>query len=209
MCIRDSQQQVIKEKAEREKRRRLLESLRQAREFWTHQNYGECVKLLADLDKEFPNEEEVLRLLETVREDQVEQQKQQSLLESRNLLAAGRHEECLALLADLLKRFPHDEEIPGLLEDVRKDQTNQRRLQALAEARGVLASGQYDACISLLTSLGREFPDEQEIPKLLESAHQNQTEQRRQRGVTEARKLLADRSYDECTTLLSLSLIHI
>jgi eukaryotic-like serine/threonine-protein kinase len=197
------QQQVIKEKAEREKRRRLLESLRQAREFWTHQNYGECVKLLADLDKEFPNEEEVLRLLETVREDQVEQQKQQSLLESRNLLAAGRHEECLALLADLLKRFPHDEEIPGLLEDVRKDQTNQRRLQALAEARSVLATGQYDACISLLTSLGREFPDEQEIPKLLESAHQNQAEQRRQRGVTEARKLLADRRYDECTTLLS------
>jgi hypothetical protein len=197
------QQQVIKEKAEREKRRRLLESLRQAREFWTHQNYGECVKLLADLDKEFPNEEEVLRLLETVREDQAEQQKQQSLLESRNLLAAGRHEECLALLAELLKRFPHDEEIPGLLEDVRKDQTNQRRLQALAEARSVLATGQYDACISLLTSLSREFPDEQEIPKLLESAHQNQAELRRQRGITEARKLLADRRYDECTTVLS------
>ncbi len=197
------QQQVIKEKAEREKRRRLLESLRQARDLWTHQNYGDSVKLLVDLDKEFPNEEEVVRLLETVREDQMEQQKQQSLLESRNLLAAGRHEECLALLAGLLKRFPRDEEIPRLLEDVRKDQTNQRRLQGLAEARSVLATGQYDACIFLLTSLGREFPDEQEIPKLLESAHQNQAEQRRQRGVTEARKLLADRRYEECTTLLT------
>ena len=101
---------------------------------------------------------------EFAREDQIEQQKQQGLLESRNLLAIGRHEECLALLTGLRKQFPQDEEIPRLLEEVRKDQLNRRRLHGLAQARSVLAAGQYEACISLLTSLRWEFPADQEIP---------------------------------------------
>jgi len=77
---------------------------------------------LSELQAKFSGEEEVSRLLETVREDQVEQQKQQTLLESRNLLAARRHDECIALLTELQKRIPRDEEIPRLLDDVRRDQ---------------------------------------------------------------------------------------
>jgi len=199
----DLQKQVIEEKEEREKRRRLLESLREARELWTHQNFDECIKLLVNSEKDFPGDEDVLRLLETVREDQVEQQKQQSLLESRNLLAARRFEECIALLTALREQFPGDEEIPGLLEHVRRDQLNHRRLQGLAEARSVLATGQFDACISLLSLLRKEFPDEQEIPQLLEAAQHNQAEQRRQRGMADARELLASRRYEECSVLLT------
>jgi eukaryotic-like serine/threonine-protein kinase len=196
------QQQVYGEKAERQKRARILEGLRQARELWTHQNYNECIQLLVGLEKEFPGEEEVSKQLEIAREDQIEQQKQQGLLESRNLLAIGRHEDCLALLAGLRTQFPQDEEIPRLLEDVRKDQLNRRRLQGLAQARSMLVAGQYDACISLLTSLHDEFPAEQEIPKLLKAAAQNQEEQRRQSRVTEVRKQFAARDYEECLSLL-------
>jgi serine/threonine protein kinase/uncharacterized protein YbaR (Trm112 family) len=196
------QQQVAKEKAERQKRLRLLERLQQARGLWTQQNYSECILLLVDLEKEFPEEEEVTRLLETVREDQAEQQKQQALQDSRNLLAARRYDECLILLTNLQSRFPRDEEIPRLLEDVRKDQRNQRRLQRLAEAKRVLAAGQYDECISLLTALEKEFPNETEIPKLIKAARDDQEEYRRQQGVAEARMLLAARRYQECITLL-------
>jgi eukaryotic-like serine/threonine-protein kinase len=197
------QQQVTKEKTERERRRRLSENLRHARELWTQQKYSECVTLLVGLEREFPDEEEIPRLLETVREDQAEHQKQQGLLNCRNMLSAGRHEECLALLTELQKQFPRDEEIPRLLEDVRRDQMNQRRLQALAEARSLLAAGQYDATISMLISLREEFPDELEIPSLLESARQNQVEQRRQRSLAEARNLLSARQYKECNALLT------
>jgi hypothetical protein len=197
------QQQVTKEKTERERRRRLSENLRHARELWTQQKYSECVTLLVGLEREFPDEEEIPRLLETVREDQAEHQKQQGLLNCRNMLSAGRHEECLALLIELQKQFPRDEEIPRLLEDVRRDQMNQRRLQALAEARSLLAAGQYDSTISMLTSLREEFPDEPEIPGLLESARQNQVEQRRQRSLAEARNLLSARQYKECSALLT------
>jgi eukaryotic-like serine/threonine-protein kinase len=196
------QQQASREKEERLRRQQLLEGLQQARTLWTQQQYDPCIKFLSSLEKTFPGEEEVSRLLETVREDYIEQQKQQTLLESRNLLAARRHDECIVLLMSLQKQLPRDEEIPKLLEDVRKDQKNQQRLRGLTDARSALAAGQYEACIALLHSLRKEFPDEQEIPRLLETAQRNQQEQRRQAGLAEARKMLAARRYEECTNVL-------
>jgi eukaryotic-like serine/threonine-protein kinase len=201
--VQTLQQLVLKEKAEREKCGRLLASMQQARELWTRQEYGECIKLLQDLGHEFPEEEEVSRLLETVREDQIGQQKQQVLLQSRHLLAAGRHSDAISLLSGLQKRFPSDEEIRGLLEDVRKDELNQRRSLGLGEARSLLAAGQYDACVSLLISLNKTFPDETEITQLLETAHQMQAEQLRQRGIAEAVKLLDARQYKQCLDYLA------
>ncbi len=196
-------QQALKEKAEREKARRLVQGLQQARELWTQQKYDECLKLLETFGTEFPGEEEVARLFETVRDDQLEQRRRQGLLQSRNLLTSGRHDDAIALLSELQKQFPNDEEIPSLLEDVCKDQTNQLRLRGLAEARSLLAAGQYDSCISLLASLSKDFPDEQEILTLRETARQNQAEQLRQQGITEANKLLAARQYQECKARLT------
>ena len=197
------QQQALKEKAEREKARRLLQGLQQARELWTQQNYDDCLKLLENFESEFPGEEEVARLFETVRDDQLEQRRRRGLLQSRNLLSSGRHEDAIAFLSELQKQFPSDEEIPLLLEDARKDQRNQLRLRGLAEARSLLAAGKYDSCISLLTSLSEDFPEEQEIPNLRETAQQNQAEQLRQQGITEASKLLAARQYQECMAHLT------
>ena len=193
------QQQVLKEKAERQRRLELLQSIRNARSLWTQQNYGECIRLLVDLSKEFPGEDEVTRLLETVREDQAEQQKQQALLESRNLLAGRHYEESVALLTNLRKQFPRDEEILRLLEDVRKDQSNERRLHGLAEAKSALAAGRHDECISLLNALRTEFPDAAEISGLLEDARRDQVEQHRQRGMAKARVMLASRAFEECS----------
>ena len=90
--------EVVREKAERERRIRLLETMQQARSLWTLQKYGECIQLLTELQREFPHEEEILRLLETAREEQAEQGRRQSLERARSLLAAGRHQECTALL---------------------------------------------------------------------------------------------------------------
>ena len=196
------QKQAQKEQIEREKRQRLAEGLRRARELWTQQNFVECVSFLGSLEKEFPEEDEVRLLLETVREDQAEQQKQRGLLESRNLLAAGRHEDSRARLTELQKQFPRDEEIPRLLEEVRRDQAQQHRLQVLTEARNLLSGGQFDKCASVLTSLSGEFPDDPEISRLLESAHHNQVEQRRQAAYAEARNLLSARRYDDCNAFL-------
>ncbi len=195
-------QQAHRERIEREKRQRLSDGLRRARELWTQQNFLECVAVLNGLEREFREEDEVRRLLEAVREDQAEQQKQQGLVEARNLLAAGRHEDSRSRLSELQKQFPRDEEIPRLLEDVRRDQAHQRRLQGLNEARGLLSEGQYDKCASALSSLLKEFPEDSEIFRLLETVHQNQAEQRRQSAYAQARNLLSARKYDDCNARL-------
>ena len=194
--------QVATEKAERQKRLQLLEKMQQARGLWTQQNYESCITLLTELQKEFPNEDEIQRLLDTAHEDQAEQHRVQTLERARNLLTAGRHEDSKALLTGLRKQFPNDEEIPRLLEDIREDQAKQRRLQTLAEARSFLANRRHEECIALLTKLQSEFPNEDEISRLLKTALEDQREQQRQQGLGEVRTLLASRRYDECKKLL-------
>ena len=105
------QEKVIKEKAERERRIRLLDTMQQARSLWTLQKYTDCIQLLSELLREFPHEEEILRLLETAREEEAEQVRRQSLEKARSLLVAGRHEECTALIIEIQKQFPNDGEI--------------------------------------------------------------------------------------------------
>jgi serine/threonine protein kinase len=196
------QQQVVQEKADRQKRLRLLERLQYARGLWTRQNYTECIQLLTDLHKEFPDDDEVPALLETVREDQAER-REQALLDCRNLLAARRYDECLTRLGNLQEQFPRDDEIPALLEQARREQRDRRRMQGLAEAKSALAARRYDEGISLLSALRQEFPDEQEIAALLETARENQEEHHRQEGMAKARELLAARRYEESIAVLS------
>src|SRR5215470_10676816 len=197
------QQQVAQEKEEHEKRKRLSEGLQQARALWTRQNYAACLKLLQDLQAAFPQDEEVSRLFETVRDDQLEQEKQQGLLKARNLLAAGRHDEAIALLAGLQKQFPADEEISASLLEVRKDQMNQSRQSGLAEARGLLTAGRFDESVELLNSLKKTFPDEPEISELLELAKRDKAETVRLRKIAEVCKLLAAGKYAESLTAVA------
>jgi serine/threonine protein kinase/ketosteroid isomerase-like protein len=197
------QEQVAKEKAERKRRLRLLETMQQARSLWTLQKYEDCVQLLSELHQEFPQEEEIVRLLETVREDQAEQHRRQTLEKARTLLAAGRHEECTVLLNEIQKQFPADDEITRLLDDVHEDQRNQQRLQGLAQARRLLAGRQYEQCISLLVSLQVEFPAEDDFGNLLQTARAEEEHQRKQQRIAKARKLLAARRYQECNALLA------
>jgi uncharacterized protein YbaR (Trm112 family) len=197
------QQQVLVEKAERLRRLRLLERMQEARGLWTQLNYVDCIEILSELQKEFPAEEEVQRLLDTVQEDQAEQHRQRTLEGARNHLAVGNFAESRALLVDLQQQFPSDEEIPRLLEDIRIDEAKQRRIQGLAEARICLANRQYEESIVLLTTLEKEFPDDRDILQLLEAVRADQAEQQRQQDIAEARTLLAARRYDECAALVA------
>jgi serine/threonine protein kinase len=196
------QEQVIREKAERDRRIRLLDTMQQARSLWTLQKYGDCIHLLSELQQEFPREEEILRLLETAREEQAEQHRRHSLEKARSLLAAGRHDECTALIHEIQKQFPNDPELAHFLSEIDQDQANQRRLRSLGEARRLLAARRCDDCISLLVRLQREFPSDTDIQKLLESARDVEVSQRRQQHVAKARKLLAARRFEECNLLL-------
>src|SRR4029077_6223394 len=196
-------QQVVKEKAQRDRRIRFLDTMRQARSLWTLQKYSDCIQLLSELQGEFPGEEEILRLLETAREEQAEQGRRQSLEKARSLLAAGRHQESIALLLEIQKQFLADNEIAVLLDEVHADQASQLRLQGLGEARRLLAGRRCDECITLLTRLQQEFPGETEIAKPLAAAREGQLHSRRQQHVAKARQLLVARRYEECNLVLA------
>ena len=194
-------EQAAREKTERQNRLRLLEKLQHARGLWTRQDYRRCIQLLADLEKEFPGEEEVARLLETVRDDQMDQ-RQHLLLDVQNLLEACHFEECFSRLAKLEEQFPNDHEIESLLETSRVAQTDFRRHQGLTEAKGAIIGGEYERAISMLSTLQREFPDESEIPSLIEDARDKQAEHKKQQSISRARELVAGRRYAESADLL-------
>jgi serine/threonine protein kinase len=196
------QLQVSHEKEERQKRLRLFETMQHARGLWTQQNYAECIQVLIELRKEFPDENEIPRLLETAKEDQANQQRSEGLADARSMLASRRYDECKALLAELQKQFPGDDEILELQNKVLDDQRKQRRSQSVAEARSLLAARRYDDSIALLNSILKEFPGDQEVLQLEKHVLDDQRKQRRSQSVAEARSLFAARRYDDCRALL-------
>jgi serine/threonine protein kinase len=197
------QLQVSNEKTERQRRLQLSENMQQARSLWTQQNYVECIQLLVELRKEFPDEDEIPRLLETAKEDQANQQRSQGLADARSMLANRRYDECKALLAELQKQFPGDDEILKLQKKVLEDQRKQQRAQSVAEARSFLAARRYDDSTSLLNSLLKEFPGDEEILQLQKNVLEDQRKQRRAQSIAEARSLFAARRHDASTALLN------
>ena len=198
------QEQVLEERTRRQKLHRLLENMQRARDLWTHQKYDECIDLLTGLQEEFPEEEDIRKLMETSREERAEQHRQLKLEEARNLLAAGRYAASEEVLFGLQKEFPNDDEIPKLLEAVREDQATQHKLECLAEARNLLASKRYEEAIALLTELGKEFPNDEEVEKLETIVRDDQRKERRAQAVAKARNLLAARRYEDCNGLLAV-----
>ena len=196
------QLQVTNEKAERQRRVQLSEKMQQARGLWTQQNYAECIQLLVELRKEFPDDDEIPRLLETAQEDQANQKRSQGLADARSMLANRRYDECTALLAELRKQFSGDDEILKLQKTVLEDQRKQRRAQSVAEARSLLAARRYDDCTSLLNSILKEFPADEEVLQLQGNVLEDQRKERRSQSIAEARSLFAARRHDACTTLL-------
>ena len=159
--------------------------------------------MLTALEKQFPGDEEIRNLRKTVRDEQAEQQKQQLLEKARRLLDARQYDECSVLLGTLEKQFPADAEIRRLQSAVEEDRAKQRKLQALEESRNLLGSKNYEQAVALLTSLLREFAEDDETQKLLASVRKEQAEQRKRDGLANARNLLVARQYVESIAALN------
>jgi serine/threonine protein kinase/predicted Zn-dependent protease len=195
-------EQALKQRSERERRLQLIEKMQTARSLWTQQKYAECIQLLTELQKQYSEEEDVSRLLQTAREDQAEEAKKQKLDTARTLLASRRYEECGSLLADLQKMFPNNQEVPDLLQDLREDEANQYKMQRITQARSLLASRAFDECISFLSALQKEYPGEDEVDRLLVAAHRERLEESKKQQLAKARMLMASRQYQECNNVL-------
>src|SRR5712692_1960964 len=197
------QRQVTEEIAEREKRLRLLEGMQRGRTLWTQQSFAECIGLLTELQKAFPSEAEIGKLLEAVRDDQAEHHKQQKLGEARRLLAAQQFEACVRLLTELKKEHPAELEIGKLLQAAGDGQAEQDKQRALSEARLLLAKKRYDDCIILLRGMQERFPKDADIGKLLSDAREDKAEEEKHQKLEEAKSLLASQRFADCIGLLT------
>jgi len=206
--------QITEERERRAKRQRLLDSMQKARGLWTQQKYDECIKELESLQKEFPGEEEIAKLLETVRSDQEEQTKHEKLSEARRLLGEQHFAESLAILDKLLERNPNETTIQKLRAMVvkeRKEHAQRVRLQHEQQALKKLVNEEnFKEAISKGEQLLKEFPDDFELTRLVEYArtqHAQIEQQRRLKGkMDELQALMTKGEFQQAVTVAEKAL---
>lgn len=108
------------------------------------------------------------------------------LQRARRVWAEQRYEPCVELLTEAQKEFPKDPEIAHLLEAAKLDRAEQLKLDGLAEAKGLLATQQFDEALAKTKSLTEQYPSDAAVQKLLELVlHEKAETERRQTLSTE------------------------
>lgn len=195
--------QIQDEMGRREHRKRLAGSIQKARDLWSQLRYADCVAALLDLQKEFPDNAEIAKLLETARRDQAETEKQGKLAEVRGLLAAQQYEKAREALTPLQQQFPHDAAVQNLLTLVLDEQGIEERKrrfeQELEELRALVNDGKHAEALRRGEPLLVEFPQEFGLAELVNFARaelrRGDQSQRLELGVRHIRELGAQGSY--------------
>ena len=194
---------LLRDLREDEANQYKLQRLTQARNLLASRAFDECISFLSALQKEYPGEDEVDRLLVAAHRERLEESKKQQLAKARMFMASRQYQECNSVLEELRKQFPADDEIPKLLGAVVEEQQEQRKQETLAEARKLLAAHRHPECIALLGSLQKEFPGQKDIESLLQTVHEDEAEQRKVQKLIEARQLVASGRFQESIALLT------
>ena len=206
--------EIRDERARREARKQRDIALQQARSLWSNLQYEECVHLLESLDKQFPNDAEVLKFLEASRQDQIEQRRQAQLVEIRNQLGTSRFSDALKALDSFFEQFPSDATGNVLRAQALHGQDVQQREQQLydgkTQMRALLEGKDYDGTIALGKSLKREFPWDPEVSNVLIGALTEQTrvqqEIRLERLTGQIQQLMKDGRTDEAVHTAEIAL---
>jgi len=201
---RSLRKQITEEKERRGKRKQLTEGVQRARQHWTAQQFDEALKVLGGLEKEFPGESEVVKLLEAVKADKSQDEIQRSLAESRKQLGAQSFNEALNTLDKLLQRYPNESAAVKLRELVlqeRSEHAKQLRLQKELESlKRQVNEEKFADAISTGEALLKEYPDDFELGRLIEFAKAQRSQQdvlkRRQSRHQEINNLVKDSNFD-------------
>jgi serine/threonine protein kinase len=201
--------QIREEVERREQRKRLSEAVQHARELWSQLRYDECIGELVELQKEFPDNVEVAKLLETARRDQAEGDRQKGLAEVRNLLANKQYEQARNALNSLQKNFPNDTAVQNLLALARDEQAaakqQQRLQQELPRLRALAGEGKHAEALRSAEALLTEFPGEFELAELTDflrtEVRRAQQARRLEERLQRARDLIGKGSFSEAERL--------
>lgn len=163
--------QIHDERSRRERRKQRENLLQRARTFWTKSEYENCINLLVSADKEFSGDPEILKFLETARQDWAEQRRQDLLGEIRNQLNALQFEDALKSLEAFLTQFPSDATANNLRTHALQGRDRQKREQRLnegkSELRALIKGKNYQRAMSRGEELQCEFEADFELSELL------------------------------------------
>jgi serine/threonine-protein kinase len=177
----DLQRQINAERARREKRKQLNELLHRARTLWTELKYDECLALIADALKNFPNDPELKSLQETARADQAEQKKQVQVAEVRRLMAQQKLGEARKSLDALTREQPQDttvRNLQSLLAQEEQEQKKRKRLETeMASLRSLVGEGKFKEAATRGELLVRDYPQEYELKDLVTYAKSESVQQ--------------------------------
>jgi len=177
----DLQRQINAEHARREKRKQLNELIHKARTLWTELKYDECLALITDGLKNFPNDPELKSLQETARADQAEQRKQAQVAEVRRLMAQQKLGEARKSLDALTREQPQDttvRNLQSLLAQEEQELKKRKRLEAeLTSLRSLVGEGKFKEATTRGELLVRDYPQEYELKELVAYAKSEAAQQ--------------------------------
>jgi hypothetical protein len=186
-AAQDLLKQIHDERSRRERRKHRESLLQRARTFWTKLEYEDCIHLLLSADEEFPNDPEILKFLETARQDRAEQRRQVLLGEIRNQLSAQQLEDALKSLDAFLTEFPLDATAINLRTHALQGRDRQKREQRLnegkSELRALIKGKNYQQAMNRAEELQREFEADFELSELLAFARAEVSQMERRRRL--------------------------
>jgi len=169
---------VLKEQQEADKEKRLEGELAGLRQIIEQKDFATAVQKAEKLQKDFPDDTEVGRLLSFARAEHMtstQMQKAVPVVQSlQSLLAAGKFEQAQREADKALKKFPDHPELKQLLEDAqkkRKDRAKRADLERRIRAMKVsIERGDLTEAIDLGKQAIQEFPKDTDISQLLSFA---------------------------------------
>jgi serine/threonine protein kinase len=163
---------IRRERTARERRFRLREALWQLQNLLDQKRYEEAVEHYGNLESEFPDQEEVERLLETARQKAEERRRTRDRFATiESLLKAEKFKEALNEAETVRYEFPNEAESTRLYEFAKTQYQSAESRELLKEQltaiRELIASEAYDSAIEKGERLQREFPDDLDVGHLL------------------------------------------
>ncbi len=186
-----------------ERQQRLESELAALQDLITTQEYEAALERAQRLEQEFPGEQEVQQVLQTARQ-KVEERRQveEEFKVIRALLEKQKYKEAVERAETVRFEFPQEAESTRLYELVKTQyelaERRQRLQSELAAVQDLITAQEYDAALERAQRLEQEFPGEQEVQQVLQTARQKVEERRRvEEDFKAIEALLEERKYKE------------
>jgi serine/threonine-protein kinase len=193
--------------ARRERENQLRERLNQAKRLLLVESFDAAIDLLITLESDFPESEEVHRVLKEAlaeRDARIREQELRAGTEKvKRLLKEQRFEEANALLSRLVPQFPESKELASLFSYTREELRARAEAAAVAaisrEAGELISRGSFDQAMEKIRAGLTDYPHAGSLRELLQTAESAKAERARadalDRTVAEVNTLLARHAF--------------